>query len=198
MVLYFGNRLRTSEWLGETDLGELAKAEAVIGIRVTQPEEPTAFTQTRVPQSRLTAADLWSAYGVKEADVFVVTDKFGNEYRRTTSKELAEVVKSTGKHFREVRLAIKELTEAAAKARDDGKVAEAITTLHKVFKKDLVGYTEAEAADKLYADILAAGRKQLAQAGTDTAKLTDLSKTFAGTDLEAEVTQAIQKAGGKG
>ena len=58
-MLYFGNRLRTSEWLGETDLGELAKAEAVIGVRVTQPEESTVFTQTRVPQSRLAAADLW-------------------------------------------------------------------------------------------------------------------------------------------
>ncbi len=197
-MLYFGNRLRTSDWLGETDLGELAKAEAVIGVRVTQPEETTAFTQTRVPQSRLAAADLWAAYGVKEADLFVVTDKFGNEYRRTTAKELAEVVKTTGKHFREVRLAVKELTETAAKARDDGKVAEAIATLHKVFKKDLVGYAEAEAASKLYAEILAAGRKQLAEAGTDRSKLADLNKAFAGTDVEAEIAQAIKKAGAQG
>jgi len=198
LVLYFGNRLKSSEWLGETDLGELAAAEAVIGIRVTKPEEETAFAKSRVPQSRAAAADLWSAYSVKEADLFIVCDKFGNEYRRTNKKELAELVKAVGKHFREVRVTIKEHVETATKARADGKIADAISSLHKAFKQDLVGYDEAQSAVSLYNEILADGRKSLAAAGKDTGKLSELSRTFAGTDVEAEVTEAIKKAGAAG
>lgn len=165
---------------------------------MTKPEEPQALAKSRVPASRLAAADLWSAYAVKEADVFVVCDKFGNEYRRTTKKELAELVKAVGKHFREQRVTLKEHVATATTAREAGKTADAIAALHKAFKLDLVGYEEAESAIKLYRDVLADGRKQLAAAGKDAGKLADLGKQFAGTDLEAEVNEAIKKSGASG
>lgn len=197
-MLYFGNRLKTSEWLGETDLGELAAAESVIGIRVPKPEDTAALATSRVPANRLAAADLWSAYGVTEPDLFVVCDKFGNEYRRTNKKELAELAKAVAKHFREVRASVKENVETATKARADGKTADAIAALHKAFKQELVGYDEAASAVNLYNEILADGRKQLAAAGKDAAKLSALATTFSGSDLEAEITEAIKKSGASG
>lgn len=167
-------------------------------MRVPKPEEDTALAKSRVPAERLAAADLWSAYAVTETDTFIVCDKFGNEYRRTTKKELAELVKAVAKHFREVRATIKEQVEVATKARADGKTADAIAALHKAFKQDVVGYDEAQSAINLYGEILAEGRKQIAAAGKDTAKLETLAKTYAGSDLEAEITETIKKTGASG
>lgn len=197
-MLYFGNRLKTSEWLSETDLGELAAAEAVIGIRVPKPEEPAPLAKSRVPANRLTAADLWTAYGVAEPDLFIVCDKFGNEYRRTNKKELAELVKGVAKHFREQRATVKDHAAAASKARDAGKTAEAISALHKAFKLDLVGYDEAEAARKLYADLMADGRKALLAAGKDSTRLAELAKVYEGSDLAAEIADTQKQVGASG
>jgi hypothetical protein len=199
VVLYFGNRLKTSEWLSQTDLGELAAAETVIGIRVPKPEEePKALPRSRVPANRLAAADLWVAYGVTEPDLFIVCDKFGNEYRRTPKKELADLVKSVAKHFREQRAKVKEHLETATKARTDGKTADALAALHKALKLDIVGYDEAEGAIRLYREILEDGRKQLAAAGKDSDKLAALAKLYAGSDLEAEIAESVRKSGASG
>ncbi len=172
----------------------MAKAELVSCVRLPKPEKATPFADSFVPANRLAAADLWSAYGVEKADTFIVTDKFGNEYLRTESCELAEHTKKVSSHIRAQRKQLKKFTNEAQAALDKGDRDAAMTALRAGFALKLVGYEESEAAAKLATTVLDAGRKEFEAAGTDAKKLEVLSKRYAGTSLAADIDAALAKA----
>lgn len=172
----------------------MAKAELVSCVRLPKPEKATPFADSFVPASRLAATDLWSAYGVEKADTFIVTDKFGNEYLRTESCELAEHTKKVSSHIRAQRKQLKKHIAEAQAAFDKGDHDAAMTALRAGVALKLVGYDESEAAAKLATTVLEAGRKELEAVGTDAKKLEALSKRYAGTSLAADIDAALAKA----
>lgn len=143
-----------------------------------------------MPTSRLEAADLWAAYGVKEAETFVVADKYGNPFHTAKEPVLNEKLGEVASHFRAVRKQLRKEVDAAQAAKDKGDVAAAIESLKKGFKLGLTGYSEAESAAKLYNEIVEDGRKQVKAAGKDSAKLDELARKYAGTEVEKDVTAA--------
>lgn len=191
-----------SDLLKAVDLAEASKAETVVCVRVPKPAEAAAApatAKTLLPQARLKAADLWAAYEVKEADTFVVADKFGNESRRAVGAKgtaLAGYVKDVAKSFRTARAKMKTEVANAEKAAAEGNTDAALAALRKVFAQNLVGYEESEKAAAIYGDLLAKGREAL-KGAKDVAALDALATQWAGTELETEVATAKASLSGK-
>lgn len=185
--------------LKTVDLGEASKAETVVCVRVPKPAEAAAGpapAKSLLPQANIRAADLWAAYGVTEADTFVVADKFGNEARRTKATALAALTKDVAKSFRVARNKMKAEVANAEKAAGEGNTDGALAALRKVFDQKLVGYEEVEKASAIYGDLLAKGREAL-KGAKDVAALDALAGQWAGTELEAEVAAAKASLSGK-
>lgn len=143
-----------------------------------------------MPTNRLEAADLWAAYGIKEADTFVVADKYGNPFHTAKEPVLNEKLGEVASHFRGVRKQLRKEVDAARAAKEKGDVAGALAALKNGFKLGLTGYAEAENAAKLYSEILEQGRKEVKDAGKDGARLDELAKKYAGTEVEKDVAAA--------
>ncbi|CAG0931397.1 hypothetical protein PLCT1_01755 [Planctomycetaceae bacterium] len=197
LVLYFEDKSKDAKWAEDVDLADLQKKALVSCVVVSAPKDGDAKTGVSpagaVPQNRLAAADLWLAYGSPAAGTFIVCDEYGNEFARSTEKKLEKTVTSLRKLVREARASVKESVQKAQKlvdAKDDGA---AVQELLKAFKLNLTGWDEATSAAKLYNDIMGRAREQLAAAGDDEAKLKQLQKTFAGTDVSAEIDKALTK-----
>ncbi|MCB9894085.1 MAG: hypothetical protein H6839_06545 [Planctomycetes bacterium] len=204
MVFYFGEKPDEDQFLKDADVDELALANSVVCFRVKpvedQPEAEgttqgtTEGTTSVVPKSPLLNSNLWSAYGVTEADRFVVADRFGNKVAEESTGELSKHVNDVSSHFRSVRKDIRKHTEAAREALDAKQTAEALKKLHEVFALGVVGYKECGEAASLYGEMMEGARKQLAECGGDVAKLDSLSKLYAGSDVAGEIDAALEKA----
>lgn len=192
--MYFGKRLNDDEWFKQVDIAQMAAEDLVLCLRPVKTEGAKPTTADILPASKLKAADLWLAYGVEKEDTFIVADKYGNEFKRTDSKELAAAVNEVAGHFRTLRKAMKEELATAEKALDDGNLSDALTSLRATMKRGVVGYPESAKAETLYAKAVEAGRKDLEAAKSDSAKLTALAKTWAGTQLAAEIEKALKVA----
>lgn len=194
IILYFGEKKDDDEFFAKSDFNEQVTAKNVICLRVAKPADTKAPEAAIVPKARLDAADLWAAYGVKEADTFVVADKYGNPFYTAKEPLLNEKLGEVASHFRTLRKQLRKEVEAAQAAKDKGEVTAALAALKSGFKLGLTGYSEAESATKLYGELMDAGRKSLKDAGKDAAKLDALAKQYAGTDLEAEIAAARKVA----
>lgn len=191
IVLYFGDRKDDDEELfSKLDIKDEITAGNVVPFRVNKPADAQPAKESILPPERLAAADLWAAYGIEEADTFVIADRYGNPYFKGKETELLAKLGEVNKHFRGIRKELKEKVEAAKDARDSGKIGEALTTLKEGFALKLTGYTEAKAAEKLYSELIKSGRDQLAKA--DAKALEELAKTYKGTELETEIDTAIK------
>lgn len=195
IVLYFGDRDDADVWFNDVDVDGLVLAGAVACLRVNKPDGETepAPTESRVPASRLDSGDLWRAYGVDEADTFVVADRYGNAMTVTRECALKDKVTDVSKHFRAKRKELRKLTREADKLADDD-LPGAIAKLHEGFELGLVGYKEAEAAGELYTKLMDAARKEVTAAGEDLDALRELSETYAGSDIAKEIDAALEKA----
>ncbi len=193
IALYFGDRKDDDELLAVVDLSELVTGKTVVCVRVPKPESIQAAPASVVPTDRLATKDLWSAYGIKQADTFVVADKFGNPYAVTTETALADKMKEVASHFRSLRKQLRRDTDTARAAHEKGQTREAIDALLAAFNHGLTGYDEAEPAAKLYQELMDAGRKQLKQAGDKATELESLAKLYAGTDLQADIDETLKK-----
>lgn len=190
-MLYFGDRKDDdTELFGKLDIKDEVAAGNAVGFRVTKPAEAQPAKESILPPERLAAADLWAAYGVEEADTFVLSDRYGNPYFKGKETELLEKLGEVNKHFRSIRKELKKQVEAAKDARDDGNVAGALKALKEGFEHNLTGYREANDAEKLYNELIKSGRDKLAKA--DAKALEDLSKTYKGTELESEIDAALK------
>lgn len=193
VVLYFGDRKDDdTELLAKLDIADEATAGNVACFRVPKPADPQPAANSILPPDRLASADLWATYGIEEADTFVVADRYGNPYFTGKDTALLEKLGEVNKHFRGVRKELKKNVEAARQAGDDGKVGEALKSLKEGFAHKLTGYNEADDAEKLYNDLIKQGREKLK--GADVARLSELAKTYKGTDLEGEIDAAIKAA----
>jgi hypothetical protein len=193
VVIYFGERADDDELLAKVDLADQVTAQNVVCVRAKKPAETKAPAEALLATPRLESTDLWAAYGVTEADTFIVTDMYGNPFYTGKETALEAKIKEVSSHFRGVRKQLRKKVEAAQTAKDKGDIAAAVEALKEGLKLGLTGYSEAESAAKLYKEMLEAGRKQLKEAGSDAAKLDALAKTFAGTDLESDI-KAARKA----
>ena len=191
VVLYFGDRKDDdTELLAKLDIADETAAGNVVCFRVPKPAEAQPAAQSILPPDRLAAADLWASYGIEEADTFVVADRYGNPYFTGKEAALLEKLNEVNKHFRGVRKELRKSLADAKQARDDGKVGEALTSLKEGFKHGLVGYSESDDAVKLYNELISNGREKLK--GADANALSEMAKTYAGTDLESEIETAIK------
>lgn len=192
-MLYFGKREDNDDLLKQVDLAPMVAEELVLCLRAAKATHAVTPTTTDIaPSSRLRGSDPWLAYGITTEDTFVVADKYGNEFKRTDSRELAASAKEVGEHFRTLRVKMKEDIATAEKAFDAGKVDDALVTLRAVFAKGLVGYSECAAAETLYKKTLESGRKELEQSASDADKLKALSKRWQGTLLATDIAKAMQ------
>jgi hypothetical protein len=194
LVLYFGKREDNDEWFKQVDLAQMSAEELVLCLRAPKVDAPDAKTTDILPAAKLQTASLWQAYGVAKDDTFIVAEKYGNEFKRTDSRELAAGVNEVAAHFRALRKQMKEEVAAAQKSLDAGKAADALATLRTTFGKGLVGYPECATAESLYTKAMEAGRKELEQSKADSTKLKTLAKTWHGTQLAADIEKALKAA----
>lgn len=192
MVLYFGKREDSDDLLKQVDLGEMAAAELVLPLRIAKPEQAAKPSASFVPAAKLAQSDLWSAYSVEKEDVFIVADKYGNEFKRTESRELAAIAREVAAHFREVRKQLKVEVAAIEKSLDAGKLDDALAGLRGVFARGVVGYPECNAASALHDRALTEGRKLLEKSRSDSNKLKAMATIWRDTALSAEIDQAIK------
>ena len=159
-------------------------------MRVAKPADAKAPAAAIVPAPRLESADLWAAFGITEADTFVLADRYGNPFVTTSEPLLNEKLSELASHFRTARKSLKKHVGTAQAARDKGDVAATFTALKEGFKLGLTGYKEAKDAAKLYDDCIKTGREQLSAAGKDAKAREALAKTYEGTELASEIETA--------
>lgn len=189
-MLYFGDRTNEDTFFDKVDFLAEVSASNVVCVRVPKPAELKAPEPPIVPSARLDAADLWAAYGVKDADTLILADRYGNPFVITTEPLLNEKLTELAAHFKDARKSLQKEIDAAKAARDTGEVAAAFTALKTGFKLGLTGYKEAKEASKLYTELIDAGREKLTAAGKDIKAIEALAKEYEGTDLSAEIEAA--------
>lgn len=194
LVLYFGDQADDSALLRGTDLGPDVESAAVLCVRVPRPAAPAAAVAAAaslLPAPRLAQPDLWAAYGVKEADTFVVTDRYGNESRRTTGSKLASAVRGVTGGFKALRAKVKTDTEAALQALQAEDTDTALKAMRKACRHDLTGYEECVALADAYSKLLEKGRAAVKLAGRDRAALQALAGQWQGTEVQPEIEAAL-------
>ncbi|MHC4841823.1 MAG: hypothetical protein ACYTDT_12875 [Planctomycetota bacterium] len=199
MILYFGDRLLTDQWLKDVDLAALDGKGLVACVRVKEPkkevveEAPEGDVVSPVPGNKLTAANLWTEFGVKKTDTIVICDQWGNEYRRVKGQQKLEalVIKMT----RDNRKLAKKLQGYSLKAKaalGKSDLKTASKELLKVFKAKKFGWEQTETAATLYQELLDKGREQIEAAGNDVDKLESIKKTVKGTELADEIAKKLE------
>lgn len=194
VVMYFGKRQNDDEWFKQVDIAQMVTEDLVLCLRPAKVEDATPAPTDIVPVAKLKSANLWQAYGVDKEDTFIVADKYGNEFKRTDSRELAAAVNEVAGHFRTLRKVMKEEVAAAEKSLDAGKTDEALASLRETMKRGVVGYPESAKAETLYGKVVEAGRKDLETAKSDSARLKVMAKSWAGTPLAADIEKALKIA----
>lgn len=202
----------SSKWLKQVDLADLYSKDLVVCCRVRKPkgtsdpapkakitglsrqgdEAESDKTSKLLPTDKTLAENLWAAYGVKRADTFVVTDKLGNEYKRSKSQKLAKVVTKLKKDAKSLQKKLKKCNVKALKALKKSDLKTACKEILRVFKADKFGWAETDKAAELYEDLLTKGRAQLEASSGDKVKLKALAKALKGSDLADDVAVALK------
>lgn len=152
-----------------------------------------------VPTSKLLSANPSAAYNVKgDKPCMLVCDWFGNEYFRVEGEvSVDELTKFLLKVNEEIKDNIEKLQKNFDKAkasRDGGDRKNAIKSILKNFKMDVVGFDPQLATIKVYNEIIEEGRTEAKEkhARNDLEGLKAMQKEFKDTELEPEIAEMLK------
>lgn len=179
---------------------EPAGAAPPVPVAKPKPAEIVPTSKV-VPQSKLESKDLWKAFNVdatKGGNTFVLTDAFGNEYKRWAQipkhKDLERMIDQVPTLVEQRSKKLEgEFAKAKAEA-EKGRDDKALKHLFTLFKDGFVGQKPLPDAVELYDSILEKGRDKLDDAIThdDVKAIEPLRKLYKGTDLESEIEEAAK------
>lgn len=194
IVMYFGDKKNEDQFLKNADIDGLVVAQSVVCFRVLKTDSDNSAAESVIPVSPLQSNNLWKAYGVEEADTFVVADRYGNKVATEKTGALKDHVLGASKYFRGIRKDIRKLNEAAEAAVEGKDVKTAIAKLHEAFALDVVGYKECVESEELYRKLMGEASKQLETCDGDAEKLKAMAEVYAGSDVEKDINAAIKKS----
>jgi hypothetical protein len=162
-----------------------------------------AVAVSPLPVDRLSAADLWAAYGVTKAGALTVADWYGNPVQSftTTPKEtqvvraLDTVADTVKQSVAKIDAEIKKIDAALEKDNDGAAMKAAL----RVFKMGQSGHKSVKSTVEKYNTLLARGRDKLQVLETqgDAAGLRKLKGDYRGSDLDAEIDAAVDRVANK-
>jgi|GEM_PF-2679737 len=201
IVLYF------SEWgspepVFDAAMVELSKKNALF-VKVHSVDielDPTEEAISALPKDKLSADNLWKAYGVDKAGTMVLCDWFGNDFETykaiPAGKTLLGDVEDVSSDVEEI---IEDLTKDLERAKETREKKGDVKALERVvdmFEDGHYGYAVVSEAIDLYNELIEAGRAKLeaAKDAGDEKAIKDLAKDYKGTEVEAAAVKAGEKA----
>lgn len=206
MLIFFAGEeamYTNAGYLYGEEFKKLAEESAVF-VRVPYEADrtPAPFAEeSPVPQQKLAGDNPSRDYDIKTYPTFIVADCYGNEHFRLTSKpKVDDLEKYFGKVPEKSNEANEKLAKNLDKAREswEGKDAKnAIKSILKNFKEDVIGLENQEESIRLYHEILDEARAELAELAADGSKdaakkIKAMKSIYAKTELEVEIEEALE------
>lgn len=180
--------------------GDFSTLESrAIFVKIAWRADKLEESASPVPTSKLLSGNPSAAYEVKgDKPCMLVCDWFGNEYFRVEGEvSVDELTKFLLKVNGEIKDNIDKLQKNYDKAkasRDGGDRKNAIKTVLKNFKLDVVGFEPQQKTIELYTQIIEEGRTEAREkhARNDLEGLKAMQKEFKDTELEPEIAEMLK------
>lgn len=153
-----------------------------------------------IPTQRLREKDLWISYKVEQTSVFIVTDEFGNEFKRfdkkPDGKSLLAAVKAVEKDGEKADKKLADATKKAQKDLEKGMQGRAVSTMLEAFEMGLFKREPCKPAAKLWVSIIEKGQDLLQKHSEthDVTALKKLLKEYEKTMLKTSIESAVRAA----
>lgn len=159
------------------------------------------YSYPEIPAYKLEQDSLWTAYGLadnKETRIYVC-DQWGNLHtafdKTPTSSKLIKAIEDVEDEQKKRIKALKKCLDGATEAWKEKKTADALKDLLKGFEEGLTMVDEAEAAAKLFTEIMDAGRDALKKAieEKNIKAVKQLARDYKDTSIAEDLTKGEDK-----
>jgi hypothetical protein len=153
-----------------------------------------------IPTSKLSSPNPGREYDIRRYPTIVVCDHFGNDYqnfnRVPQPRQIKAAVESVADHMESTNNRLARDVEAAEKALEDKNIRGFFTAALRCFGTGVVGLESAEKMRSIYRNFIDEQRKEIdtiLQDRPDDAlnRLRGMSRDFRGSELQAEIDEAI-------
>jgi hypothetical protein len=206
LILFGGEEDESAEadYIWGKEIVALAKEKAVfVRVPYNSDREPSWETGSPIPTSKILGKNPSRDYGIKSYPTMLVTDAYGNEFYRVTTKPDAGTLKrffeNVAEQGKKTNEKLQKVLDAAKKSFETKDAAKTLKGLIDNFRTGVVGLAAQEESIKLYHKVLEGGREELkstvAAGGKDLEKkLKDLKKVYKDTELNKEIDAALKDA----